>query len=789
MRLYRGRGSGRVAVALVVAMVAGCGGDTPLTMGDAVSLGHCGDIETRPWCDTALTPAERSERLLAAMTLMQKIALLSGDDPLSVASGDPYVGISEGIPELGIPDLRMSDGPVGVRGSPTTAMPIPLALGATFNPALAWRTGATIANEVRHKGNDVLHGPVGDLVRNPLAGRTFETFGEDPWLATRMTVEWVRGAQSEGVLANAKHFLMNTQEGIVGVPPLLSLVGGRQTVNAVVDERTLHELYLLPFEAAVREADVASLMCAYNYVNGESACGSPALLQGVLRDQWQFDGFLISDYVLAVKDTVQSVNAGAVIEMPFPLFYQPLLLQSAVLTGLIGVDTLDARVGDILRTLFRFGFFDRARYVRNDDLIDQAAHAAVAREVVEQGAVLLRNDGVLPIDPAVRRIAVIGVSATERPSGGGSSSVTPFVFVAPLDAIRERAGPDVEVMYDPGDDPAAAAALAATAEVVLLFAADVATEGVDKLCLSLDCTLADVPDSLLLNTLQGGAPDLLDLLLDPVVTTSPVAPILDRLFGPIVLGAPVLPVSHRDQDGLIRAVVAANPATVLVLQTSGAVLTPWRDQVAALLAAWYSGQEAGAGLARVVFGDTDPGGRLPVSFPDRELDTPVAGQPSRYPGIANQARHDEGVFIGYRWFDANGVAPAFPFGFGLSYTDFALSDLELAVDGDAVAVAVTATNVGGRAGWAVPQVYVGAPTPAAPVPQPPLALKAFDKQWLAPGEAVRISMSLPSRAFAYWAVDAADWQVAPGCYPIRVGWSSRDLPLSSAISRGAGSCD
>lgn len=775
---------------MVAAGLSACGGSEPLSAGAGARLiGDCGDPQQRPWCDITLSPSERADRLLAAMTLMQKISLLAGDDPVSVASGDPYVGISEGIPALGIPDLRMSDGPVGVRGSPTTAMPIPLALAATFDPTLAYATGAAIANEVRHKGNDVLHGPVGDLVRNPLAGRTFETFGEDPWLATRMTVEWVRGAQSEGVLANPKHFLMNTQEGIVGVPPLLSLVGGRQTVNAVVDDRTLHEVYLPPFEAAVREADAATLMCAYNYVNGEPACGSVQLQQTILRDLWDFDGFLISDYVLAVKDTARSIQAGAIIEMPFALFYQPLLVQAAVLSGQLGIDTLDARVGDILRTLFRFGFFDRPRYVRNDALIDQAAHAAVAQSVIEQGTVLLRNSGVLPITPDVQRIAVIGESAVMRPSGGGSSNVTPFRFVSPLEAITARAGPSVVVEHATGDDRDAALALAAAADLVLLFAADVATEGVDKLCLSLDCTVADVPDSLLLNNLQGGAPDLLDLLLDPIVTRSPVAPVLDQVFGPIVLGAPVLPVSQRDQEGLIRAVAAANPATVVVLQTSGAVLTPWREDVAALLAAWYPGQEAGSGLARVLFGDTDPGGRLPVSFPDAEADTPVAGNFSRYPGLANQAIHDEGVFIGYRWFEANAVAPAFPFGFGLSYTQSQFEAASVEDEGDHAAVAVTLRNLGDRAGWVVPQVYLGVPTPASPVEQPPAKLIAAGKFWLEAGESLRVTLPVDQRDFAYWDVESGAWVVAPGCYPLLLGSHVLDRQRVGQVSRAGGRCE
>lgn len=730
------------ALLFSAAVLAGCGGSSSAPRSDDAPIppgpSRCGDVAERPWCDRSLTPQARAELLLDRMTLLQKLQLMAGDNIIAAATGDPANGVVDGIPELGIPTIYMSDGPTGPREGQATAMPSPLSQASSFDPALAYRIGRTIATEVRFKGNDILHAPTVDVMRLPQAGRTFETFGEDPYLTSRFGVEWIRGAQSRGVIGNVKHYLMNTQEGLIGLPPITSVIGSRQLVNAIVDERTMREIYMPPFEAAVKEADVGSVMCAYNFVNGAAACGSRFLLQQVLRDDWGFDGFVVSDYVLAVKDTVLSVNNGTEIEMPLGMFYAPLLLQVSVLTGAIPMETIDVRVGNILRTLFRFGFFDRADFPADDSLIDQPAHAEVAREVAEQGTVLLKNDGTLPLDAgSLTKIAVIGEPATLRPSGGGSSAVDPFRFISPLDGITARAGSGVEVAYLDGSDAFAAAALAADADVALVFVADSATEGVDKTCLSLDCP-------------------------------------------PLLPGLP----SSRPQDELVAAVSAANPRTVVVLQTAGPVLTPWRDGVAALLAAWYPGQEAGRALARVLFGDTDPGGRLPLTFPELEGDTPTAGNPAQYPGLLNQALYTEGVFIGYRWYDENAVVPAFPFGFGLSYTQFAVSDLQLQPRADGrVLAALTMRNQGSRAGWAVPQLYVGLPAPSEAVPQPPRALKGFAKQWLAPGRAQRFEFLLDARAFSYWDVGSAAWKIAEGCYAVEAGQSSRDLPLRATLAR------
>lgn len=700
---------------------------------------RCGaDLQQRPWCDTRLDAAQRTALLLDAMTLSQKIALMAGDNPASVINGMPATGVVDGIAELGIPTLFMSDGPVGPREGRATAMPSPMALGASFSPALAERIGATIADEVRNKGNDLVHGPTVDVMRTPLSGRAFETFGEDPYLSSQLAAPWVIGAQSQGVIANVKHFAAYTQEGQIGVPPITALIGGRQLVNAIIDERTLRELYLPPFESAVRDGDAGSMMCAYHAVNGAPTCASAALLQRVLRDEWGFDGFVVSDYYLAVKDTVLSVRNGLEIEMPIGTFYTPLLLELQVRSGLIDEALIDTRVGNILRTLLRFGFFDRADFVADDTRIDQDAHAEVARDAAEQAMVLLHNQrALLPLDlQRTPRIAVIGESATRLPNGGGSSAVMPFTFVTPLDAITARVGSAGTVRYASGESRDDAVALAADADIVLLFAADNASEGVDKRCLSLDCPL-----------LGGSA-----------------------------------------QDRLIDAVAAANPNTVVILQVAAPVLTPWRERIGALLVAWYPGQESGAALVRVLWGDTDPGGRLPTSFPIAETDTATAANPLRYPGVANQVLHSEGLLTGYRWHDAQGVEPAYPFGHGLSYARFDYSGLQIDVGsaGDRIDARFSVRNSGTRAGWAVPQLYLGLPSPADDIPQPPRVLKGFDKLWLQPGESRRVSLALDARALSYWDVARGSWQVASGCYRIEAGASSRDVPLRAGVLRRDG---
>ena len=691
-----------------------------LSAAPALAAGRCGD---HPWCDTTLSPDRRAQLLLAELTQDEKLSLMAGDDPSGVFTGTPATGTSNGIPRLDVPTVYYSDGPVGPREGRATAMPAPMALAAGFDPALARRVGAAIADEVRKKGNDVVHAPTVDIMRTPLAGRTFEGYGEDPLLSSRLAVEWIRGAQAQGVIGNVKHFAPNSQEGAPpGVPPLTPAVGGRFTIDAIVDERTLREIYLPAFEAAVKEADVGSVMCAYNRINGSPACESRDLLERTLRTDWGFTGFVLADYGFATKSTANSANNGLDLDMPLGGFYSRPALSAAVESGSVTPQTIDIRVGNILRTMFRFGLFDRADFPSDDGLIDKAAHAAVARETEEQGTVLLRNEGVLPLDPArLRSIALIGEDADAIKGGGGSSAVNPFSFNTPRAEITKRAGPGVQVRYDSGEDRASAAATARGSDVAIVFASDTATEGVDK------STLA------------------------------------------------------TDDDELVDAVADANPNTVVVLETAGPVLTPWRERVKAVLEAWYPGQEAGSALARVLFGDVDPGGRLPATFPRRQEDVPTTGDFDQYPGLV-EVRHKEGVFVGYRHYDQRGIEPAYPFGHGLSYASFAYRGLRIRPGaGDAARVSVEVRNTGRRAGTEVVQLYLGLPDPGPSVRQPPRALKGIAKIRLGAGQRRRVGFSVNRRALSYWDAAADAWAVAPGCYGVMVGRSSRDIRLKGTL--------
>jgi beta-glucosidase len=579
-------------------------------------------------------------------------------------------------------------------------------------------------------------------MRTPRGGRTFEGYGEDPYLVARTAVSWIEGAQSQGVIVNVKHFAANNQEGDAGPladagapgqplgPPPAQ--GNRMTGDAVVDERTLREVYLPQFEAAVKEAHVGSVMCSYNRLNGPYACENGRLLHDILERDWGFEGYVIADYG-AAHDTPANLTGGLDFE-PWPgLAYAPPLVTASMLTGAASRAVVDEHVHHILRTLFAYGFFDRAAFADDDAQIDKAAHAGVAQRIEEGAVTLLKNGGgALPLDAAkLRSLAIVGADADAFKTGGGSGAVTPFAVHTPREAITRRAGPGVRVTYDDGSDPADAAAAAKAADVTIVFAGDYQSEGADKRCLTLEC-----------------------------------------------------PFYRGDQDGLIERVAAANPNTIVVLETGGPVLTPWRDRVRGLLEAWYPGQEGGPAIARVLFGDADPGGRLPATFPAREDDEPTAGDPEKYPGVAETVKYKEGVLVGYRWFDAHGLTPAYPFGFGLSYTTFAYDSLTVTSTAGGLTVAADVTNTGARSGVAVPQLYVGLPSPGPGVLQPPRQLRGYAKVGLAPGDRRRVSFTLDERALSYWDTAAGGWRVAPGCYAVAVGSSSRDLPLRGSTCRG-----
>jgi beta-glucosidase len=687
------------------------------------------------------------------MTQDEEITLVGGN-----ANGaSPHTGATYAIPRLGLRAVYFSDGPVGPRQGVATAMPIPMALAATWNPQLAYADGREIATEAKDKGNDFVFAPTVNIMRTPQGGRTYEAYGEDTVLNAQTTVGWIHGAQSTGVIATVKHFVANNQEGQGGVPPYTAANGGRQLVDVNIAERTLRETYFPQFEAAVKQGGTGALMCSYNKVNSIYACENPHTLLQVLEGDWGYKGIVLADYG-ASKDTAGDMNNGLDFipdEGQVDFAYQPLLLQAALVTGQVSRATLDAHVRRILRTLFAFGVFDRPGYANSDAQINAAADQRTAEQTEERAITLLKNDGVLPLRPGVRKIAVIGPYANRFVTGGGSGGVTPRQVVTVLQGIIARAGKRVTVTYADGSDPTAAAALAKAADVAVVVVGDVETEGQDKDCIGLNCT-NDTANS------------------EAVLLTSGS-----------LCGQQSCPLNGTNEDGLVSAVAAAQKKTIVVLETGAPVLTPWRAQVPAILEAWYPGQEGGTAIARVLFGDVNPAGRLPATFPADASQLPTAGDPMKYPGVAEEENYSEGVFVGYKWYDAHNFTPAFPFGYGLSYTTFRYGSLHVSATRGANRVAtatIDVTNTGRRAGLAVPELYISKPATSA-LPQPPRQLVGYDSVNVPAGRTVRVSFPLNDRSFATW--DSTGWRVLPGCYHLSAGSSSRALASHAVISRGA----
>jgi beta-glucosidase len=662
-----------------------------------------------PWVGSAAPVETRVRWMLDRMTGGEKIAMVHGVEP---GSGTGYLGAVAGVPRLCIPPLHLSDGPGGLGDlmPDVTQLPAPVALAATWDPQLAGRYGAVIGSEARGKGVNVLLGPTVNIVRDPRFGRAFETLGEDPYLTSQIGAGHIRGVQSAGVIAQVKHFAVYNQETFRNTP----------AANAKVDERTLREIYLPAFETAVRDAQVGSVMCAYSTVNDAHACASPHLLEDILKREWGFTGFVTSDWFPNIPGAV-AADAGLDMQMPGSCLFGP-ALTDAVAAGRVATARLDDMVGRILGVMFRAGLVERPSTGTSKTRVATPSAAAVGRDVATQGAVLLRNEGVLPIDSGtVRSISVIGPGA-RRPitTGGGSASVAAARTVTPLTTITARADRRTRVVADDGSVPARAAMIAASTDVPIVFAGRLDSEYHDHTTLDLAAT----------------------------------------------------------DTALINAVAAVNTRTVVVLTTGSAVVMPWLQRVAGVLEAWYPGQDAGHAIAALLFGDANPSGKLPVTFPASPGQVPAATTP-QWPGNG-AIRYSEGLLVGYRSYDALRIRPAFPFGFGLSYTTFAFDDLRItrpARDGRVV-VSVNVRNTGARPGSEVVQVYVGQPPRTG---EPVRQLRAFERVTLAPGQQKRVRLVVDSRAFSHWDDATRRWIAPSGRYEILVGDSSAHLPLRAGI--------
>ncbi|MGA9672707.1 MAG: glycoside hydrolase family 3 C-terminal domain-containing protein [Terracidiphilus sp.] len=707
-----------------------------------------------PYKDASLSADKRVADLLNRMTLEEKATLLSGSGWMESAP----------IERLGIPAIKMADGPLGVRSwagssaitnsvnSPlvkvqTTSFPSGVAMAATWDTELVQREGQAIAQEVKALGRDMILGPTVNINRVPLWGRNFEGYGEDPYLAARMGVAYIKGVQGEGVIPSLKHFAANNEEF------------ERHRIDAYVDERTLHEIYLPAFKAAVQEAGVWTVMSAYNKLNGIHCAESAPLLTDILRKEFGFKGFVVSDWG-STYSTAATVNAGMDLEMPGGAPMQAWLatgqtqaagngagwltadkVLAEVKAGHITEATLNVNVGHILRVIFESGIFDHPHTGGGD--VDTSAQQAIARQGATEGIVLLKNAGsLLPLDATkIHSIAVIGPNAAvARTGGGGSSLVKPKYAVAPLDGIKERAGQSIQITYalgvsmekeDPTQDTPEARAKSLKEATEAAAKADVAVVVVGRY-----------------PKLEGEGFDVKTMDLP------------------------------AGQDELIQAVEQANPHTIVVLNTGDPVtMTKWIDKTQALLDMWYGGQEGGHALASILFGDANPSGKLPVSLPKKFEDSPAY---ANYPGQSLKVDYAEGIYVGYRYFDTKNVEPLFPFGFGLSYTTFAYNNLKVVkASGFAPEVSLKVKNTGSRPGAEVIQLYIH--DGHSKIDRPVHELKGFDRVELQPGEEKTVYFELTRADLSYWSPEKKDWVADPGTFEIQVGASSRDIRLRAPV--------
>jgi beta-glucosidase len=692
---------------------------------------------TGPWSDKNLSPDQRADLVIKQMTLDEKLTLVHGDvGEQSLQKSLGGAGYVPGIPRLGIPALQMTDGRSGVAnigrtGRYATALPSALANAASWDLQASYEYGALIGREVRDLGFNVSLGGTSNLIREPRNGRNFECLGEDPLLIGKMLGIELKGTQDQGVIGNINRYAVNDQET------------GRQIANVIIDKRAMQETDLLAFQIAIKESNVGTVMCAYNKLNGVFTCQDPYLLNDVLKKSWNYQGWVMSDWG-AVHSTNPSALAGFDQEMPDGKYFGD-ALKTAVQKGEVPVARLDDMVHRILRTEFALGVFDQPPVLRP---VNPFAGAEVAQRSAELGIVLLKNaNGQLPLKAAnINSLAIIGEHAEAGvASGSGSDQVTPAEGNAvpgnpygwhpssPLKVFNARL-PNALVTFDDGIDIPRAAQVAAASDVAILFVHQHAGEGYDVRNLALP----------------------------------------------------------HQQNEMIAAVAAANPHCIVVLENGGPVLMPWIDKVSGVVEEWYPGIRGSEALANIVFGDVNPTAKLPVTFPKSEADLPhptLAGLqyvPESAHGYVHaefppfDVNYDEGLKVGYKWYEAERKEPLFPFGFGLSYTTYAYANIQAAA-GREVKVSFSVTNTGKRAGAEIAQVYAVLPAAAG---EPFKRLIGWEKVSLAAGETRQVTLSVDPLYLSIFSVEKNAWELVPGEYAVYAGGSSQSTPLHTTVRLG-----
>jgi beta-glucosidase len=811
-----------------------------------------------PWVGSHAPVDTRVSQVLAQMTLDEKITMVHG------AAGSAYTGYIPGDARLCIPALKMQDGPVGVRMDNTTQLPAAADVAASFDPSVAKSYGSVIGAEDKAKGVDVDLGPTINIVRDPRWGRAFESYSEDPYLAGQIGAADINGIQSKGVMAQVKHFAVYNQET------------NRNTTsdNAVVDDRTVQEIYTAAFGTIVAEANPSSAMCSYSTINGTYACEN-AYLDNILKNDFGFQGFITSDWG-GTHSTVASANAGLDMQMPDDSFFGT-ALKAAVQDGQVAQSRVDDMVTRIMREEFRFGLFDHPSPDTPDAIASTPADVGVAKQAAEAGTVLLKNSGnLLPLDAhKTKSIAVIGdgAGADTMSAGGGSATVAGTGTVTPYDGIKARAGAGTTVTYAQGNlsstgqlppvdsqyltptsgtghglngdyyanttltgtpvtsrvDPQVSFNWSGTAPATGVPSTNFSTKWTGTLTPPTTGTYtfgltSDDGSRLFVNgqqvidnwrdqaattetgqvTLTAGTPVQIEVDYyqgggDAVVNLGWQQPGNDLVAQAVALAAKsdvaIVYANDFESEGsdlanidlpggentLIDAVAAANPNTVVVLNTGSAVTMPWLDKVKGVFEAWYPGQQSGTAIAALLYGDVNPSGKLPVTFPTSLAQVPAATA-EQWPGVNGTVDYSEGLDVGYRWYDAKNLTPLYPFGYGLSYTSFRFSDLR--VDGSTLrenghlTVSADVTNTGRREGAEVAQLYLSDP---ASTGEPVNQLKGFQKVDLAPHQTKRVTFQVTAQDASYWNSDAQAWELGTGRYTARVGDSSRNLPLAGGF--------